>query len=292
MNCRMMNYTLQYVSDIHLEKAVLPFSQILKPNAQDLALCGDIGDPYSPVYESFLRWCASQWTRIFVITGNHEYFLASPDANKTVEKIDLHIDTLCKQIGQNVIFLQKNVHFIDDYKIVIAGATLWTAPDIRIWDRLTPGFIGDPGLRGEYISMFKFDENTNMMRPYHPIDITSLHLEHKYFISKLLGPYGSIIPAGFRVIVLTHHLPSFTLNDMEFGLHPLRSCYASSQDTLIKEPVVAWLCGHSHTPITARFDSGTLVSLNPLGYTTENKSNFSNTAHIVVYRENLAIKKT
>jgi len=282
-----MNYSLQYISDIHLEKTVVPFSQLLKPKAQDLALCGDIGDPYSPVYEDFIRWCSSRWSRVFIITGNHEYFLPGPDVKKTVESIDAHIASLCKNIGPNVIFLQKNVYYIDDYKIAIVGATLWTAPDMRIWDRLAPGFIGDPGLRGEYNSIFKRDENTNMMRPYHPIDITSLHLEHKYYISKLLG---SMTP-GYRVIVLTHHLPSFTLNDKEFAFHPLRSCYASEQDALLKEPVVAWLCGHSHSPMTARFDSGTLVSLNPLGYATENKSNFSQTAHIIVYRENLAIKK-
>ena len=287
----MDNYSLQYISDIHLEKNILPFSALLKPSAQDLALCGDIGDPFSPIYEDFLRWCSNHWRQVFVITGNHEYFLERPDVNKTVDKVDEYIDLLCKKIGSNVIFLQKDVFYIHEYKVAIIGATLWSAPDLRIWDRLVSGFIGDPGLRGEYNAMFKLDENTNMMRPYHPTDITTLHLEHKYFISKLLGPYDTTLPKDYRIIVLTHHVPTYKLNGPEFALHPLRSCYASSQDNLFKEPVVAWLCGHSHRPMTARFDTGTLVSLNPLGYTTESKTNFSQSAHIIVYRENIAVRK-
>jgi len=287
----MENYSLQYISDIHLEKSIVPFSVLLKPVALDLALCGDIGDPYSQVYEDFLRWCSRQWKRVFVLSGNHEYFLERPDVHKTVDLVDLQIDSVCKKVGSNVHFLQKDVFYIEQYKIAILGATLWTAPDLRIWDRLVPGFIGDPGLRGEYNAMFKLDENTNLMRPYHPIDITSLHLDHKYFLSKMLGPFDSELHAGYRVIVLTHHVPTYALNDQEFAQHPLRSCYANSLDNLIKEPVVAWLCGHSHKPMTARFDSGALVSLNPLGYVGESRSAFSSTAHIVVYRENIAVRK-
>jgi hypothetical protein len=288
----MESYSLQYISDIHLEKdSSISFSNLLNPSAVDLALCGDIGDPYSPIYEEFLKWCSTRWNRVFLISGNHEYFLDRPDINKTVEKIDEHIKHLCKKVSSNVYFLQKDVVLIDTYKIAIIGATLWSAPDLRIWDRLTSGFIGDPGLRGEYNAIFKRDENTNMMRPYHPIDITSLHMEHKYFISKMLGPFETVIPADYRVIVLTHHLPSFSMNPPEFALHPLCSCYASAMDAMIKEPVVAWLCGHSHNPITARFDSGTLVSLNPVGYKNESKSDFSKTAHIVIYRENIAIRR-
>jgi hypothetical protein len=286
----MENYKLQYVSDIHLENNLQAFSSILEPTAQDLALCGDIGDPYSKVYSDFLYWCSKKWRRVFLITGNHEYFVKVPDLNRTPEKIDIHIEELCKLLAPNLIFLQKSVYFIHESQIAIIGATLWTAPSIRNWHKLASGFLGDPGLRGEYNAIFKNDEHTNYLRPCHPTDITNIHLSHKAFIRKQLSPFDSSIPNGYRVIVLTHHLPSFALISPRYTNDPLRSTYASEQDDIIKEPVVAWLCGHSHDPLTVRYDSGTLVSLNPMGYNSQDKSRFSKKATIMVHRENIAIR--
>jgi hypothetical protein len=61
-------------------------------------------------------------------------------------------------------------------------------------------------------------------------------------------------------------------------------------DDMMKEPVVAWLCGHSHSAQTLRFDTGCLVSLNPLGYKREaGKNGYSRRATVVVYRENFAV---
>lgn len=286
----MENYKLQYVSDIHLEKLVPPFSLIIEPSAPDLALCGDIGDPYSQVYSDFLKWCSTRWHRVFIITGNHEYFLEKPNPNKTIEMIDLHIAQLCTRISSNLYFLQKGVFVIDEYKIAIVGATLWSSPDIRHWDKLVDGIIGDPGLRGEYNAIYKHDENTGLLRPLHPVDITSIHMEHRYFISKEIGPF-SRLPKDYRVIVLTHHMPTYSLNTPEFATHPLRSSYASDLDSFMKEPVVAWICGHSHEPRTVRFEeTGTLVTLNPLGYKNQSKKDFSRTATVVVHRENFATK--
>jgi len=288
----MENYTLQYVSDIHLEKTILPFNLLIEPVGTDLALCGDIGNPYSLVYSDFLKWCSNRWKRVFLLTGNHEYFLEQPDSNKTMEKVDIFIANLCNKIGPNVYFLQKGVYAIEEFKIAIVGATLWTAPDIRHWDLMVDGMIGDPGSRGEYNAIYKHDENTGNLRPLHPVDITSVHMEHKHFIRKELGPYREYVPAGYRVIVLSHHMPTYSLNSPEFATHPLRSTYASDQDELMKEPVVAWICGHSHQPRTIRFEeTGTLVTLNPLGYKKESKADFSRTANIVVHRENFATQR-
>jgi DNA repair exonuclease SbcCD nuclease subunit len=284
----MENYNLQYASDIHLEKAAAPFNLIIEPVAPDLALCGDIGDPYSQIYSDFLKWCSMRWTRVFVLTGNHEYFLDKPDFNKTIEKVDEHISKLCEKIGPNVFFLQKGVFLIQEHKIAILGATLWSAPDIRRWDMMVDGMLGDPGLRGEYNAIYKVDENTGLLRCFHPSDVINIHMEHKHFITKTVGPYSDL-PKGYRVIVLTHHMPTYSLNSAEFSLHPLRSTYASDQDALMKEPIVAWICGHSHDPRSIRFEeTGTLVTLNPLGYKNQSKDNYSRTATVVVHRENFA----
>lgn len=284
----MENYKLQYVSDIHLEKGYLPFSDLIEPDAPDLALVGDIGDPYSQVYADFLKWCSLRWARIFLLTGNHEYFTDVPKPDRTVEKIDEHIHRLCTKISPNIYFLQKGVYLIQEHKVAVLGATLWSAPDLRHWDKLVTGFIGDPGSKGEYNAIFKPDEYTGLMRPYHPTDITALHMDHKCFISKELGPYAEVVPSDYRVIVLSHHMPTYSLNKPEYIDHPLKSCYASPLDYLMKEPLVAWICGHSHDPMSLRYDTGTLVTLNPVGYKNQSKKEFSRNATITVHRENFA----
>jgi len=286
----MNNYRIQIISDIHLEHHTPPFSLIIQPSAPDLAICGDIGDPYTPLYVKFLNWCACRWERVFIIAGNHEYFLKTPDCNRTIEKVDEHIKQLCSKIGSNVYYLQKSVFLIEEYKIAIIGATLWTAPDIRHWDILSNGFLGDPGSRGEYKSMYKMDENTNNLRLFHPTDMISLHQNHKAFITRQLGPFNSDIPKGYRVIVLTHHMPTFSLISDKYVDSPLISTYASNQDSLMKEPVVAWICGHSHDPLTIRYDTGTLVTLNPLGYKNQDKTYFSRTATVVIHKDNIATR--
>ena len=95
-----------------------------------------------------------------------------------------------------------------------------------------------------------------------------------------------------QVIVLTHHLPSVELAAAEYKNHPLISSYAVALDDLIKEPVIAWICGHSHNANTLRFTSGTLACLNPLGYKNQvATSGYSRKAVIQVYRENIAIPR-
>lgn len=289
----MENYSLQFVSDIHLENnPKRPYSSIIQPSAPDLAICGDLGNPYSFEYADFLSWCSKRWVRVFLITGNHEYFVKSADPNKTVEKVDIHIANLCRAIGPNIYFLQKSVFLIEESRVAIIGTTLWAAPDLRHWDQLSTGVIGDIGLRGEYNSIFKLDENTNAMRPYHPSDITSLHVEQKAFLKQQLGPFNSKIPQDYRVIVLTHHMPTFSLVDPKYVNSPVKSTYASDQDALMKEPVVAWICGHSHDPMTLRYDTGTMVTLNPFGYKNQDKKHFSRSATVVVHMDNFATRVT
>ena len=291
----MENYSLQFASDIHLEYFVPPFEQILTPKAQDLALIGDIGSPYEPVYLDFLRWCAQRWGRVFVLAGNHEYFTKSPaewnGTERTLSTVDAQIRKVCSAAGKNVIFLQEDAYFIEQHRIAVIGATLWTSPDLRRWDQLGPSVVGDgPGCRGDYADIYMRDEYTGKLRNAHPSDITRLNTQHSAVIRRFLNQDWGKIPEGWRVVVLTHHLPTKALNPPEFANHPLNSCYACSMDDLFKKPVVAWLSGHSHRARDLRIDTGCLLALNPYGYKHEQgRTSYVQTSHIVVYPENIAI---
>ena len=291
----MENYSLQFASDIHLEYYTPPFEEILVPSAKELALIGDIGSPWEPVYKDFLRWCSSRWERVFVLAGNHEYFAPTPaewnGTERTLQTVDRQIRKVCEEVGPNVLFLQEGAYFIEDRKILIIGATLWTAPSLRQWDKLGPSVVGDgPGCRGDYADIYMRDEYTNKLRFAHPSDITRIHTQHSAVIRRFLNPTWGKVPAGWRVIVLTHHLPTRLLNPPEFRDHPLNSCYSSNMDDLFKQPVVAWLAGHSHRARDLRMDSGCLLAINPYGYKHEQgKTSYNRSAYIVVYPENIAM---
>jgi len=286
----MDTYRLQYASDLHLDSETAPFNVIIEPAAPDLALCGDIGNPFSAVYANFISWVSKRWERVFLLAGNHEYFSENPEIK--MEDVEKQILAVAENAGDNVVFLQKGIYTIDSHKIIVLGSTLWTHPDLRRWDKLVDGFIGDPGYRGEYKAMYKTDEYTGLSRLIHPSDISALCNEHSAFLSKMLNSAWGSIPAGWRVIVLTHHLPTFLINGDRFKDNILKSSYAVSLDNLIKEPVVAWICGHSHEAKERRMKSGALVALNPLGYKSESAtSKYSRKACMYVYRENLAISR-
>lgn len=86
----MRRLTLQYVSDIHLEKRlILP---LIPRIATHIALLGDIGNPYQKSYADFLKKCSYEWEGVIVIAGNHEYFShAEPDILWQVTQICDHL---------------------------------------------------------------------------------------------------------------------------------------------------------------------------------------------------------
>jgi len=70
---------IQYFSDLHLEfftqKKLDKLFKIIEKKASILALCGDIGYPEQLLYEQFLsRLSAMDYKKIFIISGNHEYY--------------------------------------------------------------------------------------------------------------------------------------------------------------------------------------------------------------------------
>jgi hypothetical protein len=286
----METYTLQYASDLHLDNESPPFHMLIEPVATELALCGDIGKPYSQLYKDFLTWCSKRWSKVYLLAGNHEYFTEDPSI--LFGDIDTQIRRVCHEVGPNVVFLQNELVFLEKYKIVILGSTLWSVPDIRIWDKLGVNFIGSPGSRGEYFAIYKKDEYSGEPRLFHPSDVTALCLQNTAFIRNSLHSSWGSIPEGWRVIVLTHHLPSFELVEKKYKNSPLVSNYAAALDELIKEPVVVWICGHSHNAMSLRYTSGTLACLNPLGYKNQvATSGYSRKAVIQVYSENIAIPR-
>ncbi len=111
--------SFQYASDLHLEFGT-PLQ--LTPSAPFLLLAGDIGDPFSAAYWTALEWCSIKWERLFLITGNHEYY----QRVKTIDEVDKYIRAECAKRFTNVHFLQQDSWTSPDGSVHIHGCTLWS----------------------------------------------------------------------------------------------------------------------------------------------------------------------
>ena len=109
---------VQYFSDLHLETYHrLKLNSILKKIkivGEVLILCGDIGNPFSYNYRTFLEYISDKYKKIFIIAGNHEFYRNGRSISDTIEKI--------KQIVEakpNISFLNNSCEFYNNYLFVV-----------------------------------------------------------------------------------------------------------------------------------------------------------------------------
>ena len=253
-----MKFSIQYVSDIHLEhhdkynEGQITPHMFVKPSAPYLALCGDIGIPELKAYETFLQWCSNNWEKVFLVAGNHEYYTyRCPTKNDMQFKKQKIRDLVTKY--PNLYFLDCDSHYLQEYNVRILGCTFWS--DMS-------------GLDEKYILQGMNDSKQIYLsgaKPALPRDFTAIHCSEKEWIQKEIE---SARKANESVFILTHYLPSYKLIAEKYKDNPLNLCFASHCEDLLKAPVKGWLCGHSHTGVTIQIQD-VLCSLNPYGYTGE-----------------------
>jgi predicted phosphohydrolase len=219
---------LQYISDIHIEYQVsYPKIPIV---CENIALLGDIGDPFKPNYKEFIKYFSSNCENVFLLAGNHEYWQ---------EKYNMiHVDNEIENISsefRNVHFLNNKRYNIGNYTIL--GTTLWS-------ERITANKSGDK---------YHTSESNN---------INNLHYHSRNWLTENIK--SSLNP----IIIMSHHLPSYELITDEFRTDKYikqHNKFASHLDYLIKNPVKFWLCGHSHTTLE-KYINGVLCGINAYGY--------------------------
>jgi predicted MPP superfamily phosphohydrolase len=229
---------IQYFSDIHLEflkKQNTKFCDYIIPHAPVLVLAGDIGYPFQPLYTKFLSTISKKFKKIFLITGNHEYYktLGIDETNKKIKEI------ITENRLDNISFLNNSYEDYQGYRFV--GSTLWS----KISDNKY--LIND------------FTEIKNLSVEKYNI----LHAECRKFITHS-------IETEKPVIMITHHLPSHSLTHLNYIKYSYyQQCFSSSCDDLIRKPVVCWFYGHTHMPMV-RTINGVQILCNPIGYPGEN----------------------
>jgi hypothetical protein len=258
----------QYFSDLHLEyfssiSSIHKFDII--PQAPNLILAGDIGWYHLPIYKAFLGLMSEKFEKVWLISGNHEYYtkltyttyepkkiIHCPE-KKTIEEIDEEIKNIAKSFP-NIHYLSNDIVHLNS-KIAIYGCTLWSLIPNLSKDLIT-NEIGDY----EYIHEFSVEKSIEL---------------HKKSLEKLKEQLDKYPQHKF--IVITHHLPTFDLVHEKYSKSPLINAFASNVEISNNPQIIKWICGHTHVPMTL----GKFL-VNPIGYKGENSQvNFNLTFEIM-----------
>lgn len=238
---------IQLISDIHLELIKEPntiISNIIGDDTKNsiLILAGDIGNPSSKKYKKFIQLMSEKYIKVFVITGNHEYY-QKYDTGKyryNIEEIDKMINTLTSSLP-NVHFLQRESFIYD--RVRFLGCTLWSDCDSEL---------------SKYMNDYTYikDFTPEISKNIHNVDVEWLRREL------------SLDKCGYdSTVVITHHLPTYKLINKKFENHPLNSFFVSNLDQIV-EKADLWVCGHSHTSNYASIGKCKCY-INPVGYQNE-----------------------
>ena len=206
---------VQFVSDLHLNAwQHLPFETMLEPKANVLVFAGDIGHPDSTRLRAFLKWCSLRWETLFWIPGHHEMTDVWHLKNRTYAENLQHLRVVAAEFP-NVILLHRDA-FVTDDGFVFLGCPLWA--------RLT-------AMSEE---MFLDPVSQSITRQYED-DLKWLR--------------DQVQKAELPVVIATHYPPSYTLFDKTLVNKPTSVPFALETETLLRPPVVAWICGYLHDSV-------------------------------------------
>jgi len=218
---------LQYISDLHVD--VNKKIPQIKPVCDHLAICGDIGKPDHPHFSQLINQTSKLFKNVYLVAGNHDYDCGPQFERQKVIYYKPLIKDICKSFT-NVHFLDRSIHQLNSDTIV-AGTTLWSHPHHQQEDNYMEHIF-------EHTADVEWIKNL----------IKDTHNNHK-------------------IIMLTHFVPTFKLIEEKYQKKGLKSTswFATDLEDLIKEPIIAWLCGHSHSIIDLKVNN-IYCGINAIGY--------------------------
>ena len=246
--------TFHLVSDVHLEfDDTFRISSPSGPGLHVCLLAGDIGHPTRPHYGEFLRDTKSKFDHVVVVAGNHEYYSKKKGGHHA--KVEEVLEAARQSaVSAGCVFLERESYVIplDELKVTILGATLWSHIDPKDFDAAKQG-LND--FKRIYHGNGKF-WTPGTYNNWHRRDVEWLEREIDDRRDEIL-------------VVMTHHCPTIRVIDPVYHDHPLNSCFVTDLERLFSENVKLWACGHSHKRGIAKVN-GSLCALNPRGYPGEN----------------------
>lgn len=249
---------IQIVSDIHLEffDDSVQLKEILDVTGNVLIIAGDLGYPTHDNYVHFIEQCSQEYDHVILVTGNHEYY-ATKDSYKynNMYKIDTLISDVCKRF-YNVHFLNKNdlilTNYLDDY--VFLGTTMWS-------------HISQLNFNKIQCSINDYNYIQNNSKKMTPSESNLLYQTNLKWLTKKIEEYRV---TNKKIIVITHHMPSFRLINDKYKDSEVNEAFASNLEYLMFD-VDYWIYGHTHDHNIQKINNCTCI-VNAHGYVNHNEN--------------------
>lgn len=253
---------VRFVSDLHNEFNVFHVPEMEDDLNTTLVLAGDV-DVQSALdrWPAFLKKCAEQFRDVVYVFGNHEYYGGS-------------ILTAKQKLLDCIEYDVHNVHVLENKHIVIddvcfIGATMWAD-----FENGNPLVIHDARqFMNDYHRIRVGPKEEPWQRKLSPLETLAMHRQSRKYIFETIYEQKLL---GRKVIVVTHHSPSWMGVAECFRSSALNGCYHSNlEEEVISSNPNLWIHGHTHVSLDYILGE-TRVLCNPRGYfgTRDQNPNF------------------
>lgn len=243
---------LNIISDLHIEFG--EYKHIA--TAENVIICGDISGDADKSLEWIKENYKEQKCRIFWIYGNHEFY-RHKTFQTSVDYIKKKIEQ-DKYLWEHVILLDNNI--LEWEGVTFIGSTLWTDFSKNIINKIAAG----EGMNDyKYIKSSKDGKNYGKLRP----DTT----EDKFYEN--LRYIEDNIKDKKKVVIITHHGPSYRSVPNMFKTSRLNSAYVTDLEEFIEnnQQIKLWCHGHTHTNFDYKIGE-TRIICNPRGYKSSDEN--------------------
>lgn len=222
---------IQIASDLHLEsRPKITFRELLDPGAAPiLALLGDIAPLNHPNLRPFLEWCSEHWDTILWIPGCLELLgPGSGNEGSGLPNLEAPVQKMRSMVEPfwNITVLDHDGMVSED-GIYVFGLPFWKFPrdEAYVWH---PEFF-------RYVEAEPSPMHPDFMRRIYNQDLAWIR-------SKVRAQKEPIL-------ILSHYGPTTWLQEEGFIGDPDKSIVYSDIESLLKTPVVGWVCGHVHQSV-------------------------------------------
>jgi predicted phosphohydrolase len=237
---------INLVSDLHIDFD--PKDVTDKYKDEILILAGDLCESRKwRSLTSFLEYHSSLYKEVIYVPGNHEYYTSS------IEKTNIELEAISSKIP-NLHFLNNSKVIIDD--VVYIGSTLWS------------DFENDNPISKMQVEKGLYDYSLidYKGKPISTDDVLSIFKINVFYLEYELKKHKED-----KVVVITHHAPSYQSIHPKYNSHGLNGGFASDLNWLIESnpQIRYWFHGHTHTSFNYLIGE-TRIVCNPKGYGKEN----------------------
>ena len=214
-----MKRTLQYVSDLHVDRFSIGILPKLNIQSNNILICGDLGSPKHQNFSLFCNYLKNEFDKVFFVPGNHEYDTSSCFCPKKVQEYKPYLLEILDKYNINNLDCR---HYNLDKNTIIGGCTLWSNP-----------------MNNMNVSHERFTQHKTL----HNLEVN--------WIKDLIKNNSNK-----QIIIGTHFCPSPKLIETKFYKNNQPSdWFHTNLEQIMVKPVIGWFAGHSHSNMKLKINN-------------------------------------